>query len=231
MSDKEIRLIKVSIEFNIGIPTIIGFLEKRGYNISKNHHTKISNEVYQVLSNEFKGSKELRNNAKRLTLQKETEFNNLIIKIKSVPQIALDIQTILKQTNSENAEISIEKICEKLKLLDLNFDLVKHTVLFKNYFSKIYTYILKIESHLRSKEKAKIIQWLDKKRAESQARIDKALKGSNTEYKESKKVKEEIKKNYLSSEEYRNKLLTEFIDIQNKAIIFIKHLDTEMNES
>ncbi|MDR1762219.1 MAG: translation initiation factor IF-2 [Bacteroidales bacterium] len=50
-----IRLIKVSREFNIGVSTIVEFLEKKGHTIDSDPNTKLSDELYDLLEKEFKG--------------------------------------------------------------------------------------------------------------------------------------------------------------------------------
>jgi translation initiation factor IF-2 len=51
----EIRIIKILIELNISLDCAVNFLEKhKDIRISKSPNTKISKEVYDILSDEFK---------------------------------------------------------------------------------------------------------------------------------------------------------------------------------
>ncbi|MCH5318985.1 MAG: translation initiation factor IF-2 [Paramuribaculum sp.] len=48
-----IKISKVAREFNVGLPTVLDFLQKKGITIDDNPNTKIGDEVYQLLLNEF----------------------------------------------------------------------------------------------------------------------------------------------------------------------------------
>jgi translation initiation factor IF-2 len=50
---KVTRLSKVAIEFNVGSSTIVDFLKKKGHDIDANPNTKISPELYALLSREY----------------------------------------------------------------------------------------------------------------------------------------------------------------------------------
>lgn len=50
-----VRLMKVSREFNIGVSTIVEFLGKKGYDISSDPNTKLSDELVDLLEKEFQG--------------------------------------------------------------------------------------------------------------------------------------------------------------------------------
>ncbi len=51
----EVRLIKISREFNIGVSTIVEFLEKKGHKIDSNPNTKLSEELVDLLEKEYQG--------------------------------------------------------------------------------------------------------------------------------------------------------------------------------
>ncbi|MDR0941608.1 MAG: translation initiation factor IF-2 [Bacteroidales bacterium] len=48
-----VRLIKVSREFNIGVSTIVEFLDKKGHKIDSDPNTKLSDELVDLLEKEF----------------------------------------------------------------------------------------------------------------------------------------------------------------------------------
>ncbi|TKG92401.1 translation initiation factor IF-2 [Puteibacter caeruleilacunae] len=62
------RLSKIAREFNVGITTIVDFLNKKGIETSSNPNNKISEEAYNLISKEF---------SKDISLKKESEKLNL----------------------------------------------------------------------------------------------------------------------------------------------------------
>ena len=54
---KAVRLSKVAKEFNVGISTIVDYLDEQGIKIDGKPNTKIEPEVYTVLLDEFEGEK------------------------------------------------------------------------------------------------------------------------------------------------------------------------------
>ena len=61
-----IRLSKVMREFNVGKDTIVEFLAKKGFQIDSAPNTKLSEEMYTLLSNEFQVEKSVKDLSKRL---------------------------------------------------------------------------------------------------------------------------------------------------------------------
>ncbi len=57
---KILRLSKVAKEFNIGISTIVDYLNKKGFNVVNNPNSKISEEAYEMLFKEFQKEKNLK---------------------------------------------------------------------------------------------------------------------------------------------------------------------------
>jgi len=51
------RLAKVATEFNIGVFTVIEFLEKHGYKCDPDPNFKINEDQYQLIKTEFKEEK------------------------------------------------------------------------------------------------------------------------------------------------------------------------------
>ena len=56
-----IRLNKVTRNLNVGIATVVDFLQKKGYTIEANPNTKITDEQYAALVKEFSKDKDLKN--------------------------------------------------------------------------------------------------------------------------------------------------------------------------
>ena len=63
-----IRLIKVSKELNVGISSLVEFLDKKGVEIKANPNTKIDNEHYEMLLVEFGKDKNIKK-----TVEKQRE--------------------------------------------------------------------------------------------------------------------------------------------------------------
>ena len=62
-----IRLNKVTRDLNVGISTIVEFLQKKGFTVEANPNTRISEEQYALLTKEFSNDKDLRLKSEMLT--------------------------------------------------------------------------------------------------------------------------------------------------------------------
>ena len=73
---KKIRLNKVLREFNVSLDRVVDFLKSKGHEIDSRPTTKISNEVYEVLYEEFETDKSKRVESKEVSeeLKKEKEM-------------------------------------------------------------------------------------------------------------------------------------------------------------
>jgi len=60
------RLSKVAREFNVGISTITDFLHKKGFEIDTNPNTKINDEMYSLLEQEYKSDSKVRKESEKL---------------------------------------------------------------------------------------------------------------------------------------------------------------------
>ena len=67
---KTMRLSKVAIELNIGLPTIFDFLDEKGVDIERSPNAKISTDLYEILLAEFQAEKELKEESRLLRLEK-----------------------------------------------------------------------------------------------------------------------------------------------------------------
>lgn len=67
------RLSKVAKEFNIGIHTIVEFLESKNIKIESNPNTKLDEGVYAVLLSEFQQDKTTKEESKKITIGSEKE--------------------------------------------------------------------------------------------------------------------------------------------------------------
>jgi len=77
--DKKItRLSKVAREFNVGISTIVEFLNKKGYDIDSNPNAKVSPEQYNLLVDEYSTDSDVKKQSKKINLEKSQESKHSI---------------------------------------------------------------------------------------------------------------------------------------------------------
>jgi translation initiation factor IF-2 len=86
---KPVRLSKVAKEFNIGIATIVDFLNDKGIEVDSNPNTKLDHEKYALIRDEFADEKELKEKSKsvsRTRTERETITLDSAKKEKEKPQ-------------------------------------------------------------------------------------------------------------------------------------------------
>ncbi|MBN1950364.1 MAG: translation initiation factor IF-2 [Bacteroidales bacterium] len=66
---KATRLSKIARELNVGISTIVEFLNKKGQKVDSNPNTKISPELYEMLIEEFSSDISIKKESERLNLK------------------------------------------------------------------------------------------------------------------------------------------------------------------
>ena len=71
-----IRLNKVTRDLNVGIATVVEFLQKKGYTVEANPNTKISEEQYALLVKEFSKDKNLRIESERFIQERQNKERN-----------------------------------------------------------------------------------------------------------------------------------------------------------
>lgn len=64
-----VRLSKVAREFNVGISTIVEFLQDKGINISSDPNAKLSDEQYSLIAKEYSKDSEAKKEAKQVDLK------------------------------------------------------------------------------------------------------------------------------------------------------------------
>ncbi len=92
---KGTRLNKVAREFNIGISTIVDFLGKKGIDVDSNPNTKISEEAYHFIIQEFSSD---------IDIKKESEKFNFDKVKKKKESISLEEEEALTIVEDEEAE-------------------------------------------------------------------------------------------------------------------------------
>ena len=73
VEQKAMRLSKVAREFNIGISTIVEYLKKQGHEVESNPNTKITSSLYDLLLNEFKSEKTVKEEAAKIGFSLTTD--------------------------------------------------------------------------------------------------------------------------------------------------------------
>jgi translation initiation factor IF-2 len=107
--DKNIRLNKVLRELNISIDRAIDFLESKSIEIEKRPTTKISLEVYELLSNEFQTDANKKVASKELGEAKSKEKEALRVKREA------EIELLLKKKEEEAKVITAASKIKEIK--------------------------------------------------------------------------------------------------------------------
>ena len=71
-----IRLNKVTRDLNVGIATVVEFLQKKGFTIEANPNTKITEEQYNILVKEFSKDKDLRIESEKIYQERQNKERN-----------------------------------------------------------------------------------------------------------------------------------------------------------
>lgn len=71
-----IRLNKVTRDLNVGITTVVEFLQKKGFSIEANPNTKITEEQYAILVKEFSTDKNLRIESEKFIQERQNKDRN-----------------------------------------------------------------------------------------------------------------------------------------------------------
>lgn len=69
MAGKGTRLSKIAREFNVGISTIVEFLNKKGYEVDTNPNTKVTEEIYDILIDEYSADISVKKESDLLSLK------------------------------------------------------------------------------------------------------------------------------------------------------------------
>ena len=95
------RLSKVAREFNVGHHTIVEFLQKKGFKVETNPNTKISEEMYSLLAQEYRGDSHVKKESEKLAKMKEKSKKESI----SLSDIRGDVEPVkeIEKTAEEPA--------------------------------------------------------------------------------------------------------------------------------
>lgn len=109
------RLSKVARELNVGISTIVEFLESKGIEIDAKPNTKIEQEVYDVLSEEFQSEKNIKEESQNVSMpSNERESVSLEKPVEAVKEEEeILIQNIPASDPVETVESTPETVAEE----------------------------------------------------------------------------------------------------------------------
>jgi translation initiation factor IF-2 len=85
-TDKGLRLSKVAREFNLGLHTVVEFLEKRGHKVESNPNTKIPGDLYDLLSAEFGKDKEIKAKSQQVVQQRQERETISLVDAPAAPK-------------------------------------------------------------------------------------------------------------------------------------------------
>jgi translation initiation factor IF-2 len=70
MAGKPKRLSKVTKEFNLGLTTVVDYLQEKGFEVESNPNAKISPDMYDALSAEFQTEKKVKEKSNKIEVKK-----------------------------------------------------------------------------------------------------------------------------------------------------------------
>ncbi|MCF8359417.1 MAG: translation initiation factor IF-2 [Prolixibacteraceae bacterium] len=80
------RLGKIAREFNVGIATMVEFLNKKGYSVDPNPNAKIDYEQYQILQKEYSRDIDLKKESEKLNLRSHRHQKNESLTIDDISE-------------------------------------------------------------------------------------------------------------------------------------------------
>ncbi len=102
---KGTRLNKVAREFNIGISTIVDFLSKKGIDVDTNPNTKISEEAYHFIIQEFSSDIDIKKESEKFNFDKVKKKKESISLEKEEALTIVEDEEAEAQTGTEESEI------------------------------------------------------------------------------------------------------------------------------
>jgi translation initiation factor IF-2 len=98
------RLSKVAREFNVGIHTIVDFLQDKGFDVELNPNTKITEEMYHHIESEYSTDLNVRKKSEELSKQKAQR------EAISIEDIRKDLEPTPKKEETSAKEAKLENI-------------------------------------------------------------------------------------------------------------------------
>lgn len=104
MAGKPIRLGKAASELNVGLPTLVDFLDKKGVKIDSNPNTRLEPEHYDLLCQEFAADQNLKEQSKGASARREKRES---VSIKDKPS---EEKAVVVEEEDEETDINFEEI-------------------------------------------------------------------------------------------------------------------------
>ena len=114
-ANKPVRLSKAAREFNLGIGTIVDFLDTKGIQVEAKPNTKLDPDVYALVRSNFQGDKEAKEAAQRSTVSVDRENISLASARKKV---------VVTEESSDKIDLSIFKKEEEAKTTQVKEEVV-----------------------------------------------------------------------------------------------------------
>ena len=114
-----IRLNKVTRDLNVGITTVVEFLQKKGYTIEASPNAKITEEQYAVLVKEFSTDKNLKIESEKFSQERQNKDRNKASISIVVFESKKEKEEVLKTVSPEEARPKLKQV-GKIDLDNLN---------------------------------------------------------------------------------------------------------------
>ena len=108
--NKNIRLSKLAREFNVGITTIVEFLNKKGIEMDSNPNNKVSGEAYNILAKEYSSDLNLKKESEKVNLKSTREKKAPVYLEGSEPEVQEKSEEIFKEEKPKSAVKVVGKI-------------------------------------------------------------------------------------------------------------------------
>ncbi len=108
--NKNIRLSKLAREFNVGIATIVEFLNKKGIEMDSNPNNKVSGEAYDILAKEYSSDLSLKKESEKVDLKSTREKKAPVFLEGSEPKVQEKSEEVTKEKETKSAVKVVGKI-------------------------------------------------------------------------------------------------------------------------
>ncbi|MDR0798890.1 MAG: translation initiation factor IF-2 [Dysgonamonadaceae bacterium] len=114
-----IRLNKVTRNLNVGLSTVVEFLQKKGFPTEENPNTKISDEEYELLVKEFNKDKDLKRESEKISQERHSKERKESVAVagydnpKKVEEIKTEIPEESKPRFNMIGKIDLDNIGKK----------------------------------------------------------------------------------------------------------------------
>jgi translation initiation factor IF-2 len=105
------NLFKIAKEFNVATTTIVDFLVSKGHSIENKPNAKLSDEMYELLSKEYRGSADIKKNADQMQIG--TSFKKPEEKVVLIPKPVVKLVEIPKEAPIVTPPVVVEEKIEE----------------------------------------------------------------------------------------------------------------------